>query len=448
MNTSNKNFIFNFLLIGLTIVFTIVSYLLLKQDSIVAEKELNIRHIYSFIERFENKIYNQEKIALNFQLLKDNSSILKEFGLSFILNKAKYITTNKSIKKEELLSYLYANYKKSNQQTQILNYKGNIYLVTFKNGKENLYIGSKISNKELQFLARDFAQVKFKKEKTNKPDFQLSSSHFSKIDVSLKNDELFIYNDISFYFDKTYLFSLSTKNKQAMLNKNENTQLLFTIVVLLFIFVIFLIITRYKNQLSNYNHTLEEKVNERTKQIKQAMTELEKVNTKLYDIAHTDFLTKTMNRRNFFIHAEDIFKEAKIENTTICTLMIDIDNFKLFNDNYGHDLGDKVLILFADTIKDTIDNEMIFGRLGGEEFALIIPNSSLEEAIKIAQDLKSNIEKIKVQYNGLDLKVTASFGVSDNRKCSSIDEMLQKADKLLYSAKTSGKNLIRSRYDL
>ncbi|WP_108063472.1 GGDEF domain-containing protein [Poseidonibacter lekithochrous] len=204
----------------------------------------------------------------------------------------------------------------------------------------------------------------------------------------------------------------------------------------------------YKKLFTHNQKNIESQIDSKTKQIKNAMEELEKVNLQLYDIAHTDHLTKTMNRRNFFIHAQNIFSVSKKENIEFTTVMIDIDNFKSYNDKYGHDVGDRVLIEFTKTIQNQLESNDIFGRLGGEEFALVFPKTSLKNAIKKVEDIKDEIEQIDIFVYEEVINITASFGVSDNYGSNNIDEMLQKSDKLLYNAKKDGKNLVRSRLHL
>lgn len=304
-----------------------------------------------------------------------------------------------------------------------------------------------LKQKELNKLAKEFYSIKISHKKINDVDYILSSTFFEKIKIDIEEKPLYTHNLI-YFSNKNMPFTIETKIKRSILDKSINTQNQFIFNILVFLIIIGLFIYKYQDKKRKDHENLEQKVENRTRQITNAMNELKKVNNKLYDIAHTDFLTKTMNRRNFFLHAKKIYDLSKKEDLTFSALMIDIDNFKTFNDQYGHDTGDKVLILFSQTIKKNIPREFIFGRLGGEEFALIMPNTILEESIKKAEELKSKIEEIDLHIKDEIVRITASFGVSDNSKSKNIDEVLQKADKLLYNAKTSGKNLVRSRFDM
>ncbi|RXJ86079.1 GGDEF domain-containing protein, partial [Arcobacter sp. CECT 8985] len=248
--------------------------------------------------------------------------------------------------------------------------------------------------------------------------------------------------------DNNYLFSIELSNKATLTKEGKNTIFIFILIVIIFLIVLFYITYLYHNIVKDQNNQLEEKVEARTLQIRSTLKELEKVNLKLYDLAHTDFLTKTMNRRHFFMHAQNAYKTAIEKEEELSVVMIDIDNFKKLNDSYGHDLGDRVLVSFSKSIKDAIGKETIFGRLGGEEFAIIFKNTNLKEAIIKTNEIRNNIEKLEIATKNNTIKITASFGVSDRKNAHSIDEMLKKADIHLYHAKSCGKNIVRSRLNL
>lgn len=172
-------------------------------------------------------------------------------------------------------------------------------------------------------------------------------------------------------------------------------------------------------ELITLNNSLEDKIKERTK-------ELEK-------LASTDFLTGINNRRNFFKLSSE-----KFENNTknIYAVMIDIDKFKDINDRYGHNIGDEVLKLTTKTINDNLNADDVFGRLGGEEFAIVYENcdkSHLEKIEKIRRDVEN------IQYE--DVAFTISLGVAKKEDFDrNIDALLSRADKALYDAKGSGRN--------
>lgn len=276
----------------------------------------------------------------------------------------------------------------------------------------------------------------------------LFNNNHSNIEVFTKYEKEYILNYIKFMKkDSSSLFILKTKSYRALVKEGENTLNIFTGIVVLFLVLIILITYTFEKNIEKANESLEEKVLKRTKQIHHTLHELEKVNLKLYDLAHTDHLTQIKNRRSFFMHAKQLYLNASKSKDFLAVIMIDIDNFKDFNDKYGHDIGDKILKEFSKTIKDSISDSCVFGRLGGEEFAIVIPSINLEMAQIKAEKLRSEIEKLTIKLESKELKITASFGVSDIENSSSIDDMIRNADKMLYKAKESGKNRVRSRIE-
>lgn len=343
--------------------------------------------------------------------------------------------------------YFLNNYKKLESAT---NEKYIQYLVTqidhqFEENKtEKISYQSLVNNSS---LIEFFHSVKYldisPSIKVNAKEYK--SRHFGKIYLKTIKDD-FITNYLEYYDDKNnYLFTIKTTNTREVINTGKNTILIFMLIVILFLLIVFLMIRKYFNAIKNNNEILEKEVNKRTGQIQSTLIELEKANLKLYDMAHTDFLTKIRNRRNFFIHSENFFVNAIRKNKELSVIMIDIDNFKTFNDTYGHDLGDKVLIAFANCVEKCLTEKDIFGRLGGEEFAISLFDTNLYSAMEQAEFIRSEIEKITIETEYKILKVTASFGVSDIRGCKDIDQVLHKADSMLYSAKRNGKNKVRSR---
>jgi diguanylate cyclase (GGDEF)-like protein len=165
--------------------------------------------------------------------------------------------------------------------------------------------------------------------------------------------------------------------------------------------------------------------------------ELEKINQR-------DSLLNIYNRKYFF----EIIEENKIDksNNKFAIVMIDIDDFKKINDTYGHQFGDKVLINTSNTISSCIDKDDILARYGGEEFILYISNFIDEESVynKI-EIVRSSLERSKVSINNEYKFVTASFGISfAPLNGIDINQLIKKADDLLYKAKQSGKNRVLS----
>jgi len=172
-------------------------------------------------------------------------------------------------------------------------------------------------------------------------------------------------------------------------------------------------------ELIELNNSLEEKIKERT-------MELERV-------ASTDYLTGINNRRNFFKLAKEKFEN---NNSNLYAVMIDLDDFKQVNDTYGHKVGDEVLILTTKAIKENLNDEDIFGRIGGEEFAVLFTNDNEEHLDKV-EKMREIVQNIKYE----DVNFTISLGIAQKLPSDkNIDMLLSRADEALYEAKGSGRN--------
>src|SRR5262245_47019064 len=145
----------------------------------------------------------------------------------------------------------------------------------------------------------------------------------------------------------------------------------------------------------------------------------------LIRLATTDSLTGMFNRRAFFEKAKELCAEATT-GKSLCAVMIDIDHFKRVNDTYGHDAGDIALCAVA---KELAIERGLLGRLGGEEFALLLQGRSMADGVAAADRLRENISALKIDANGERLSVTASFGVSEWHSGDTIDARRDKADR-------------------
>lgn len=158
--------------------------------------------------------------------------------------------------------------------------------------------------------------------------------------------------------------------------------------------------------------------------------------------ARTDVLTGINNRRAFFETAPNLLKQCHKNELPASIVMFDVDYFKKVNDEFGHAGGDYALQHVAELLKRKLRKSDISCRFGGEEFAVLLPNTSLEEAVSTAEKLRAEIESIPVVYSRKEIPMTASFGISDVGE--TIDEILNNADQAMYSAKKDGRNLVRS----
>ncbi len=156
-------------------------------------------------------------------------------------------------------------------------------------------------------------------------------------------------------------------------------------------------------------------------------------------IASHDEMTGVYNRRKFFQEATKSFKKLK---NNLYAIMIDIDKFKKVNDTYGHSVGDKVIKMMTETVKNNMIEGSILGRIGGEEFALLCHVSNEEEIVKNLEEIRLAVEMCKVE---IDNKITINFTISggmakSSKDTNTLDLLLKKADKAMYEAKDTGRN--------
>ncbi|MGH8451297.1 diguanylate cyclase [Pseudomonas sp.] len=156
--------------------------------------------------------------------------------------------------------------------------------------------------------------------------------------------------------------------------------------------------------------------------------------------ALTDELTGLMNRRAFFEHAQLLYAQCRHNQQPLCALMMDMDHFKDINDTYGHQAGDQVLRQIGGVITASFRQTDVYGRLGGEEFAVLLPNTSLETALDIAEQLVKAVSDLAAEpVQGL----TASLGVAVVRSLDQdLHSLMNTADKALYRAKAMGRNQV------
>ncbi len=171
-----------------------------------------------------------------------------------------------------------------------------------------------------------------------------------------------------------------------------------------------------------------------------------KANKKLKKLTQIDELTGIANRRSYEKQLEIEIQTAQRTHHPLSILVIDIDNFKAVNDNYGHDTGDVILRQVADSIKQTLTRTTDFvSRFGGEEFIVLMPSTDSEGASKVAERIRRNVTKIEISAPGNDTNdhITISIGVASQTGISLDKNLLFKhADTALYEAKNSGKNKI------
>ncbi|MFP4107729.1 MAG: diguanylate cyclase [Desulfonatronovibrio sp.] len=172
------------------------------------------------------------------------------------------------------------------------------------------------------------------------------------------------------------------------------------------------------------------------------ITEQKLAQDKLRYLATTDELTDLWNRRYFMGAVQKEIARSRRFSHTFSLMMLDIDYFKKINDKFGHAAGDKVLQDLASTLKRHFRQVDVPGRLGGEEFAVILPQTEADQAYLIAERLRKHVEHNPVSYEGHELRFTISIGVAQyEQDMSSEDELFKMADDALYAAKKKGRNM-------
>lgn len=159
-------------------------------------------------------------------------------------------------------------------------------------------------------------------------------------------------------------------------------------------------------------------------------------------LATTDVLTELPNRRGFDILAEQALQEAQGEQSPLCAVLLDLDNFKLINDEHGHLAGDEVLQRFARQLRDKLRQSDILCRWGGEEFILLLKNTDRQAAHDLAEKLRQQCAQQRYAIADQTLQVTASLGLSQWQPGESLHSLLGRTDRALYRAKQSGRDRV------
>ncbi len=179
--------------------------------------------------------------------------------------------------------------------------------------------------------------------------------------------------------------------------------------------------------------------------LQQEINHRKEMELRLRELATTDELTGVSNRRHFFNMSRRELNRAYRHHRPVAVLMIDADNFKAVNDQLGHEAGDLMLQALADACLRELRQEDIFGRLGGEEFAACLPDTSLEQAQVVAERMRQSVEDLEVETGSGPARVTISIGVASKGEDNlDLAQLLGRADRELYRAKGAGRNQVKS----
>lgn len=169
------------------------------------------------------------------------------------------------------------------------------------------------------------------------------------------------------------------------------------------------------------------------------VTELEEQKQRLADMANRDFLTSLYNRRYFFEVSHPLFENAKRGSIRIALAMLDIDHFKRVNDTWGHSAGDAVIQKVSSILQTNLRKADILARFGGEEFCALLVCKNPDDAYSVIDKIRLIVEQTTFVHEGKTIPVTISAGLTTHPE-DTLELMIQKADDMLYKAKTSGRN--------
>jgi diguanylate cyclase (GGDEF)-like protein len=171
------------------------------------------------------------------------------------------------------------------------------------------------------------------------------------------------------------------------------------------------------------------------------ITERKNLERRLAELATTDELTGLSNRRHFLESGTREVERSRRSGAPLALLMLDLDNFKDVNDRYGHPTGDTVLRLFSETCAKTLRCTDIIGRLGGEEFGILLPDTDAEGAKTLAERVRQDIERTAFPSAGGRFSITVSIGIATMTDPEdSLNDLMHRSDHALYESKRAGRN--------
>lgn len=462
----------------LCILVFLTSYKFLLNDFAKIEKEQNENSVVTFLNTINKNIEtlknttndysnwdetytfiqdkNKEYIYKNFR---EGSQTLQEINLDMIVYAtskneiiySQYINDFLKSNKDDLEKYLIDKYKNNQTLNTVVYFKSHLLYLFKSQVKRSDKTGDKVGyiftaklvdNKTLVEKYAIFNNI-FISDNPSKY-FELNIKlEFLQAKVSISKDAKVLKNNIQF-FDETgkYLISCVTTSSRDLIINGEKTVLLFNLILYVVLFFVFFFIYRNQQLIHTQNIILNEQVEERTKKLNEAYIELDVKNKELSHLVNTDSLTRINNRRSYFEQSKQLLEKAIVNRQNLDVVIMDIDDFKKINDRYGHAIGDQVLVKFCEIVNSFLDKNIVFGRIGGEEFCLTFYNKEAEDVNAVCEAIRKRVEQTIISLDDKKIYFTISIGLSSKGDLDSIDKILHNADMFLYEAKKSGKNRI------
>ena len=374
---------------------------------------------------------------------------IKKFdAFNWYIGSAEYLDTTTKMIKKSTLEILNNTSASDSEYFFVIDQSGNVITP----GKNANFLGENIlSLKDLD--GKEFIKELIKSSKANNPywvTYKWNNPATHQIEIKhtyvkkVPNSDWLIGS--GFYMEGCNKKILAKKNELEKSNhKQLETMFLLSVMILLISLVISYLISKMiqkrflkyaemikmkNNELNTLNLGLENTIDERTAQLNEAYEKMEK-------IAITDTLTTIYNRYFFNDALQNEINRANRYNSFFSLLMLDIDHFKQVNDVYGHDMGDQVLVKVVEVASSCLRGSDIFARIGGEEFMIILPQTTLESSIDIGERLRVSIEEYTFDSIG---EITISLGLVSYRRDETFEEILKRVDIALYKAKDTGRN--------
>ena len=401
-------------------------------------KNKNKKYIYeNFREGAEtlNEINLDSIMYLNLK----NKVIFSQYGND-------YLNSNK----KDFENYLIEKFKNSNSVNSVVNFNSKLIYIfksqVKRSDKTGENVGYIFTSKlvDIESISKKYAifqSIKMGNAQDKVSTFDIKLD-FLKAQITVFMDDNYLENNIQFLDDKgEYIISLVTTSNRDLIKNSKKTIMIFNLIVMIAMFFVLFFIYKNQNLINNQNDLLKRQVERKTKRIKGAYKKISEKNKELFQLANVDSLTKIRNRRNYFIESNNLLEKAIFNDKSLDVLMIDIDDFKKINDRYGHAVGDEVLIAFCNIVNNIIDKNVLFGRIGGEEFCLTFYDKEEQEVLSICEAIRYKCASVIFQIAGQEIFFTISMGLSSLENSNdTIDKILHRADEFLYEAKKRGKN--------